>query len=402
MQILSLVNVQPTKQQLVDYLNALISVNNYAYAITNQQMPTLKSPPARYADFVDAFAPAQKTAIIWSNGIFVNAITIPNIIIQYADIFADEKLVIELNLQILISNGSNQQAKNNVSKALTDTIKIVTRAIIAVQNLEKRIEKFATNIQAEANTLSTMAASALEMVKEDKEKIQALNNEIQNLNDAIKSAQTLLTIAEIGVPISIFVGLIGAVVCVIPGGQVVGGVIITVAVAGVAASIAVGVVEYKKIKALQETIKTDYEQISVINQDVILLQAVSQQFNDLCEANAVAQKALSAIKLIWMNMLEMIQKVNSELIDVNAELTSSYYTDALNLFQQAAQDWNEVVTFATTLESLNYSWQDTSGNWHKYTDVAPDLDDSKIEMIRAQADPPAPSNSMEAGQMQSS
>src|ERR1044072_1178521 len=90
-----LATTQPTTQQLADYANALIAVNSYAYAITNQQLPVLNSPPPDYAEFASAFAPAKQHALDWSTDIFVSMIQLPlTIMNQAANLFGTEETLI--------------------------------------------------------------------------------------------------------------------------------------------------------------------------------------------------------------------------------------------------------------------------------------------------------------------
>jgi hypothetical protein len=169
--------------------------------------------------------------------------------------------------------------------------------------------------------------------------------------------------------------------CFIPGAQLVGAGLIIVAVAGVAASIAGTVIENKRIAAMQAQIDSDQKQITGLNQDIILLNGVSQSFNDLYNANLKAQNALNTIITMWTNLGSTVQQVQTDLTDVENDNTADQYTQALADFQQAETAWAAVVAFAQALASINYSWQDTSGQWHVYGTQNPTINNGNTTQI---------------------
>ncbi len=379
-----LVGAQPTPQQLTDYANALLVINNYAYSITNQQLPVLNYPPTNYANFVSQFAPAKQHALDWSTNIFVSMVQLPSTIKnQAANLFSLEQTMIEAYLNILIADPSNAQAKSGLASALSTVQQVIQNQVTAIENIESELATFTTNIANDAKILTQISADALTDAGADQATINTLLANIETLKSEISAAQTLLTVSEIGMGLSIFVGLIGAVCCLIPGAQGVGVGLIVVGVAGEAASIAGTVIESEKIKALQGEITSDQTQISGLNQDIIQLNAVSSQFNDLYNANLQAQAALSTIKSMWTNLDSAIEAVSAELTTVAQDVTSTQYRQALSDFKDAEQNWQAVVDFADALAGINYSWQDSTGTWHVYGTQNPSADASQVNQIAA-------------------
>ncbi len=378
----NLVAAQPTAQQLADYANALITVNSYAYAITNQQLPILNQPPPDYGSFSASFAPARAHALDWSNNIFVSMVQLPNTIVsQASNLFNMEETYINAYLNMLIQDPSNSQAKSGLASSLQTLSQLIQTQVAAINTIQTQLTAFNTNILNDAQTLTQIAAKALADVGTDQANIQKLNADIQSLNSKISTAQTLLTVSELGLGLSIFVALIGVVCCLIPGAEGVGAGLIVIGVAGEAASIAGTVIENKSITAMQNEISADKSTISDLNQDIIMLQAVSTQFNNLYQSNLQAQAALTTIEQMWTSLDSTINAVATDLTDINNDVTAAQYRQALTDFTDAESNWNDVVAFAKALAGINYSWQDASGTWHNYGTSNPTLNGSQVNQI---------------------
>lgn len=383
-----LIVAQPTKEQLLDYVKSLVVVNNYAYAITNQKLPSLNYASVNYANFVANFSPAKQHALNWSSNIFVEIVQLPkNIANQAADLFNLEKLYINASLKILIADPSNQAAKKELTDALSIASEIVKCQGVTVDCLSQHLSTFCLDIQNDAAVLSKIAADAFADAGSDKVLIDSINHSIEEIKSEIKTAEAILATSEIGLGACIFVGILGVTCCFIPGAQGIGAGLILVAVAGEAASITFTVLESKNIKKLQEKIKEDQKQITDLNQDIIQLRAISSQFNDLKAANINAQNSLKAISAMWSNLEAVLKEVKDELDKVNDEVTSEQYQQVLDIFQKAESNWNDVVDFARALAGINYSWQDKDRNWHIYGSGIgtknPDIDSGNVDQISA-------------------
>lgn len=379
-----LATTQPTSQQLADYTNALIAVNSYAYAITNQQLPVLNSPPPDYAEFANFFSPAKQHALDWSTDIFVSMIQMPlTIVNQAANLFGSEDALITGFLEQLITDPNNAGALKGLQSALDTTKKLIKSQLVTVSTINTQLSQFLSNIQEDAANLNQIAGAALTDAGNDKDAIEQLKADIVSMNQQIATYQTVLTVSEIGIPLSIFVGLIGGVICTIPGAQGIGAGLIIAGVAGTGASIAGTVIASKNIKALQGAITSEKDQISSLNQDVIQLQGISTQFAALLEASLQAQNAITTIENMWTEMNSIITAVSTDFANTENDLTSDDYQQALTDFGQAADSWDDVVNFAQGLASITYSWQDASGNWHQYGTENPGNNNGNVNQIQA-------------------
>ena len=378
----NLVAFQPSPQQLTDYANALIMVNNYAYAITNQNLPVLNSPPPDYGNFAAQFAPAKQHALNWTDDIFVQLVQFPSTITQEASqMFSMEETMIGFYLQNLIKNPNDATSKQALGQSLTSLQTLIGGQVQTATSAQQQLAQFALNIASDAKILTGISQNALTDAGNDQTTIGNLMADIAALKSEIATANTLLTVSEIGLGLSIFVGLIGVVCCFIPGAQGVGAGLIIVGVAGLAGSIAGTVIEKERIKAMQAEIDSEQTQITGLHQDIILLNGVSQSFNDLYNANLQAQTALNQIIAMWTGLGNTIQTVQTDLTQVEKDNTADQYQQALTDFQAAEAAWTDVVTFAKALASINYSWQDTSGQWHQYGTQNPGINSGQTTQI---------------------
>jgi hypothetical protein len=380
----SLLTAQPTKQQLADYANAMMVVNNYAYAITNQQMPVLTNPPKHYADFVAEFGPAKGNAIDWSNTIFTAMVALPSSIKGLAnDMFNMDEGMADNCLDLLISDPGNTKAKESLAAALKGMQQIIKNQVTTVEDIETKLTAFSTKLGTDAATLANMAKEALDFAGADQAQIKKTLGDIETLKGQIAQANTLLEVSEIGLGFSIFLGLVGLCCCLIPGAQGLGAGIIVAAIFTGIASTAGTIIETNLIKSLQGTIDNDYANIDQLKQDIIHLNAVSSQFTDLYNANLNAQKSLTAVKTMWHNLDTTIEAVSSELTNVSNDNTSAQYQQAKDELAQANTNWQSVVAFANALAGINYSWQDAKGAWHDYGSESPTVNSGQVNLTKA-------------------
>jgi len=382
MSLCAILAATPTQQQLLDYQNSCATVNQYAYAITNTSLPVLNHPPTNYSTFATEFAPAKAHCLDWTTGIFPTMLSFPGTIVnQAADLFNMEDTMASAWLQALITDPNNAAAKDGLAKALSSMQKIAAAQVTTAQGLVTSMNTFATNINGDASTLATLAKQALDGAGEDQGQIATLNGKITDLKNQINTFNTLLTISEIGMGLSLFVGLLGVVCCFIPGAQGLGAGIIVVAVAGEAASITGTVLLNQAINADNQNIQTDQQLISQYNQDVVALQAVNSQFVWLQQANVAAQQAMQAVAQMWQNLSTELTTMQTDLTTVGTDVTSQQYQQAQDDLTKAAAAWQEVVDFAKALAGIDYKWQDSSGNWQSYTSQPAGSNQATVAML---------------------
>jgi hypothetical protein len=380
-----IVLVTPAKENLVDYTNAVAKVNSYAYAITQTSLPVLNQPPQNYADFTTEFTPAKANVLVWTDSIFANMLAFPQVIVNAEFLFDLNESNLQQTLTYLKTHPDDAKAKNALNGILTQIQENIKAQITAVEDIETTLNKFATQLGTDAATLSDLAKKALDAAGADQSQIAHFISEIDKLNDDINKCNKLLTVAEIGIAVSIFVDLVGIAVAVIPGAQVAGAAIIIFGLIGLGSSIAGAVVLNREIQEDKTIIDNDRQQISQLNQDVIALQAVNKQFEYLLTANQAAQEALTTIKTMWTDLDNDLADIIKDLTDIGTDVTSADYAKALTDLTAVQTAWNDVVTFAEALQGISYKWQDKDGNWHNFTSNQPAADSSTVTPIKSAA-----------------
>jgi len=366
--------VAPTTQQLTDYMNAAAKVNLYTFAIAQTSLPNLVVPPApppNYASFLASFAPAKAHCLNWSSSIFPTILSFPQTIAGLTnDMFGIEESAMGIALQTLVNDPTNQQAKTALGEALTSIQTLVQGPLTTAQGLLSQLNTFSTQTAADATTLGNIATQALQLAGTEQQTITDINTQIDNINSTISSLNYLLGVSEIGIGVSVFVAVVGVAVCFIPGAQVAGGVLIGFAVLGEAASITGTVLTNEAISGDQASIVSLKAEVPNLDQNIIALQACNRQFVYLQQASQDAQQALQTVITMWQNLQTELTTVKAELADVNTDVTSAQYTQAIADLTTANTEWQQIVQYARALAGVNYQWQDQNGNWHSFSNTS--------------------------------
>jgi len=284
--------------------------------------------------------------------------------------FSMEESAMGIALQTLVNDPTNQQAKTALGTALTAILQLVQGPLTTAQGLMGQFNTFSTQLSGDATTLGNIATQALNLAGADQQTITTINSTIDDINNQIAGLNYLLGASEIGMGVSIFMGLVGAVVCFIPGAQIAGGVVIALAVLGEAASIAGTVLLNEQISSDQGSITSLQAEVQNLDQNIIALQACNRQFIWLKQASQDAQLALQTVINMWQQLQTELQTVKTELTDVNTDVTSQQYAQAIIDLNSANAEWQVVVQFAQALAGVNYQWQDQNGNWHSFSDTS--------------------------------
>ncbi|MDF2885369.1 MAG: enterotoxin [Clostridiaceae bacterium] len=371
------------KQKMVDYINSMTIVNQYVYSITKQDMQVLTSPPVDYAKFTSSFSTAKATCMTWTNAIFPSILSFPQVTLSSDSLFKMELNVAQNYLKLLQSDPNNNVYKKSLHDSMTNLEKTIQINVDSATALLIRLEYFSKEINQDAKVLNDIAVQSFNDLTSDKNEITELTNDIADLRKKISTWQTELTVAEIGTATSVFTALVGIACCFIPVvGVVVGPTILVIAVGGEVASIVSAIVLDKDIKDAEKKIDADLKKISKDNQDVLALQSINTTFKNLLNANVATQNALKEIISLWTDLQTIISDTKTDLTNVDNDITAEEYSNALNDINTTADSWSDVVAFSNALNSIDYKWQDSTGEWHKYSDETPSADNIKVEILQ--------------------
>ncbi|MED4728369.1 HBL/NHE enterotoxin family protein [Aneurinibacillus migulanus] len=342
------------KQQLVDYLNACNLVSSYAYGFTNAKLSPLDNPPAWYSSFMEDFGIAKGHAMQWNSSIVPQLLSVPQNLCDMNQIVQAKFRTITQLLTQWQENPQDKTIQTEISDQLDSLYNRVTEEEDICTQLLSSIQEFDHNIQADYLTLKQGLDDSLHQLDSDQAEINRLKKEIDNLTEEIEANRTLLTVAEVGMGISIFVCIVGIGVGIATGGAYLA--IVGVGVSGMIASIGTTITMSMKIQADQNKIAADSAELDSLSRDVLVLSANAETLKKLCAANQQAQEALLTIKSLWNEFAKNIKNLHKEINIVEADVSASDITGAIAEFVLVQKDWNELDAFSNQLVNINYQY----------------------------------------------
>jgi len=377
--IKKLLKAVPTNDELVDYVNALLVINKYAYAISSQNLPTLVNPPQRYSNYIIQFLKAKNNPNKWTQTYFGLMVNVPKSIVNHADPFS----ALNNHLQRLIENPSDTTAKGQLKNDFTTLEAVFNIENENIQSIATFLENFNSTIGSDANTLKSLSDNALKLVEQDKNVIISLNAAIESLKNRIAQDQHFITIDEIiGKSVSLFLDVIG-IDCSEITEIMLNSIdkMINVTNFGTSDSI-FSQLAASDIEQAQREIKIISQGVADANRDVILLTNVSSQFTQLTEKCSVNYNALSRIMNMWDGMSKVVKSVLDELENKEwNDLKKKDYETAMADLEMIKAHWNNLVTTAKPLTDVTFTWQETNGSRQQYGVINPELYNIKINAI---------------------
>jgi hypothetical protein len=377
--ITKLLKAVPTNDELVDYINALLVINKYAYAISSQNLPTLVNPPQRYSDYIIQFLKAKNNPNKWTQTYFGLMVNVPKSIVNHADPFS----ALNNHLQRLIDNPSDTTAKSQLKNDFTTLEAVFNIENENIQSIATFLQNFNSTISSDANTLKSLSDNALKLVEQDKNVIISLNSAIESLKNRIAQDQHFITIDEIiGKTVGLFLDVIGIDCSEITEIMLKSiDKMINVTNFGTSDSI-FSQLAASDIEQAQREIKIISQGVADANRDVILLTNVSSQFTQLTEKCSVNYNALSRIMNMWNGMSKVVKSVLDELENKEwNDLKKKDYETAMADLKMIKAHWDNLVTTAKPLTDVTFTWQETNGSRQQYGVTNPELNNIKINVI---------------------
>jgi hypothetical protein len=155
--------------------------------------------------------------------------------------------------------------------------------------------------------------------------------------------------------------------------------------AGVTAAITSIVISNKAIELDNQSIQVLRGEIADFEQDIAELNGVSVQFERLVRLNEKAKSALTTVNQMWNDLRVVIDDVKSDLTEVDTDVSSAQYDQALKDLQEAEASWQEVVAFAQALQGIEYLWETKDGVWQNIAIDPPEMDGAMVTVMSAAA-----------------
>jgi len=374
---LGILKAIPAESELVNYVNALLTTNNYVYAISTQKVPALNNPPKRYSEFINLFLKAQNNPCKWTQAYFGIMVSTPYSIVNHANPFAD----LEVDLKKLIVNPHDQQAMSVLKRDFVNLQTVFTAEANSIEPSYKFLKEFQSSITSDANSLKKLSDAALKEANADKVAINQLNVKIFDLqNEIAKNKHIISEIELIGKGVDILLEIATGGLSKIESKLV--EIIFNLSNFGTDESI-LGKLVTEQIQQLQDEIIGLYSSISDYNKDIAVLGTLSTQFVQLSNSSSENNLALSRILSMWQNLATAVGKVVSQLETQEwKDLQAQDYQQALTDLETMKKIWSDLYTSAKLLTNVTYNWQDTQNKWFQFGLMNPRIDEIKINDIR--------------------
>lgn len=374
---LGILKAIPAESELVNYVNALLTTNNYVYAISTQKVPALNNPPKRYSEFINLFLKAQNNPCQWTQAHFGIMVSTPCSIVNHANPFAD----LEADLKKLIVDPHDQQARSVLKRDFVNLQTVFTAEAKSIEPSYKFLKGFQSSITSDANSLKKLSDAALKEADADKAAINQLNAKILDLqNEIAKNKHIISKIELMGKGVDILLEIATGGLSKIESKLV--EVIFNLSNFGTDESI-LGKLVTEQIQQLQDEIIGLYSSISDYNKDIAVLGTLSTQFVQLSNSSSENNLALSRILSMWQNLATAVGTVVSQLETQEwKDLQAQDYQQALTDLETMKKIWSDLYASAKLLTNVTYNWQDSQNKWFQYGIRDPKIDEIKINDIR--------------------
>ena len=308
---------------------------------------TMAKVQAGLADLTTKLETAKLTADSWIGDLCTRASqTIPNHILDYGatyDAASDEILE-------LLEKAKNG---NDAPKLVADALDLITALRDAVSGYRAELDKvktdldaYAKKVQADHDALSGSNDAIANLVSLEGSEVQKFKDRINFLHDEIDAWNKQIMDFQIGLGLSIFVAVVGAVVAFVPGGQTIGVGMIVAGGAGIATSGAIWGTLQQKVDSAQSEIGQDQSAEDALNIQITALNALHLIVANVVDKITAAQLALSDIAVFWGTFESTLDGVIKDLSKPNAKL--SVVMDEMWV-KAAKNNWKTLTEFAQNL-----------------------------------------------------
>ncbi|HEY3742380.1 MAG TPA: HBL/NHE enterotoxin family protein, partial [Bryobacteraceae bacterium] len=288
----------------------------------------------------------KKHAQMWLDTIGPSMTTVPQAIISFNNDFQGQSTTI---LELLDAIGFNKPTPTQKQDLVTllgslyDSLEKRQQEILAVN---ANLVQFNNELGKDYALLSSGADSITKAIKSDQDQLKLILQDIQDLQGLILNLKQEVTSLEIAEGVTIFLGLVGALVAAFSGGT--GGAIIVVALTGVGAEVALEVAVKKEIVAAQAKLFNDQDEASAEVKQIAVLNGVAMTVSNLEKQNVSSGAAMTDVLTTWNTL---IIKMKAVITDVEtAETDIGTILDAGDV-RSAVTAWGQLTAFATNMQT---------------------------------------------------
>lgn len=346
-------DLTPAQQQaLLDYVNATAAVTSYATAVAQTQLPSLVLTPDWYADYVTSFEQAQAHALTWLNGLLPEITGLPPAVID-ADPLVQQRLsAVNAALSQLAADPSDPALTQAAQAALTALQSILLPVQQALDNLDRYLAAFVTELGTDLATLQSMATAASAAAGADEDEVAKLNGIIAQLRQDIATREEIASLENmLKGDLIIFVVVVAATIGWL-GGPIIDG-LLGMALMGTAAAIGKKTASEPDVTGYQDEISNVQKEISAVSVEVAAIQSTVAGFDQLVSSGTDTQQALAEVTGNWTADDGQIDAVLADLGNAQADVSAGQVAAAQAAMTELASEWAALLAAMQLLDGVS-------------------------------------------------
>lgn len=338
------------KQKLVDYWNAVATINANAFAITKTQLSAIDDDgpaPDWWTTLSTNFTSCRGHAQVWIDTIYPSLTRVPQSIVSYNTFFTVTSNSIIQEVKKFAGRTPTAQEKAAVQSKLNLLLTQLGKSKTQVAGVRTDVTRFTDSFEADRTALTTGTASVMKALTADKEKVEQINALIEELKAEVKALEAQMGIASVGIGLSIGIGFL------------VGGVAgLVIGLIGVGVSVAVMVVLGVKLSAKNDAIEAETAKLGPLARRTVSLNVIDSSVQDLHAAIGAIKTCAEVVSKTW-------EGLEADLGNIITKLTSARDEEWADIIQKgldigAAQEaWKSLDKFARDLQNVGTIFDET-------------------------------------------
>lgn len=355
------IEADPTKQMVVDYINASNEVNRYAVSVMAAQLPALASPPDNYDDYAETLTKAKMDASVWIDEIIPDFNLIPHAFIGFNSLLQDQLDAVQSELNQLKADPGSPTIIQNIKDAIGRLVPETSGIQKVLSGLDSSISVYQSGIKPDADSLNQLTTKITAAVQADQTalaKMHATFDDLQSLIDARNKLAKLDKFSEFDMGIFL-VGVSIAVGIIFTGvpGLIIGGIV------GVSCTVYTTFDPVhddpdleQSIEDIQKEMNYVNKEIGVIDSTVGLLQQLSSTLATLVTNSEGAGAQIKVILDFWKRQEDDLTALVSDIGNILSGIDDPAKIDQLiSEIQDAQTAWNDVDDFMQLIKDVTYT-----------------------------------------------
>lgn len=336
--------------------NANNAVLAYSHGLSSTKLPFVPQSPAWYNKFTESYSQIGANALVWQNSLSPRLIAIPKTIVQYGTLFDLRVGMLMQYADLLIANPNDMGVRKSLSDVLVTLTADIDRHQRQVNTFGTDLSGYAGTLQGDAAIMGQAVKDAMKEIGQDEAKVKALTQKIEDLKAELATWNKVVAGAGIGAAVSIFIGLIGAVLTVAFGP--VGLLVVGLGVIGTAAGFATLIAGLVKVRQLGNDIAQQSGDLGAVQQRILALRSVQTNVDTLIKLSGTAQTEIGKLVTAWDLLKGGMRSVADDLANSRKRFDALQFVDMRTDFAKAEEDWKSLTEIARKFTNINITLED--------------------------------------------